>query len=145
MSRAGAADRCLYAWEDRVVAPRDRSRVPFARLQALVDHVWAAEGLRFPPRVKPLPRQARATVARATRLSIEAPPELSSWVLLHALAHAMTSTAEGENGGHGERFAGLYLRQLVRNARMPEEELARSLRATGIAFDPEARPAFLDG
>jgi hypothetical protein len=146
VSRAGAADRRLYAWEDRVVAPRDRSRVPFARLQALVDHVWAAEGLRFPPRVKPLPAQARrATVARATRLAIEAPPELPSWVLLHEIAHAMTSTAEGENDGHGARFVGLYLRLLARHARMPEDELARSLRAAGIAFDPEARPVFLDG
>ena len=135
----------LYAWEDRVVAQRDRSRVPFAQLQALVDHVWAAEGPRFPPRVRPLPKQARATVARATRLAIEAPPELPSWVLLHELAHAMTSTAEGGNDGHGPRFAGLYLRLLVRHARMPEEELARSLRAAGIAFDPDARPVFLDG
>ena len=135
----------LYAWEDRAVAPRDRSRVPFAQLQALVDHVWAAEGLRFPPRVRPLPKQARATVARATRLAIEAPPELPSWVLLHELAHAMTSTAEGGNDGHGPRFIGLYLRLLARHARMPEDELARSLRAAGIAFDPEARPVFLDG
>ncbi|MBD0270890.1 MAG: hypothetical protein ICV73_03075 [Acetobacteraceae bacterium] len=143
--RASAEANRLYAWEDRVVAPRDRSSVPFARLQALVDHVWAAEGLRFPPRVRPLPVQARKTVARATRLSIEAPPELPSWVLLHELAHAMTSTAEGGNDGHGPLFVGLYLRLLARHARMPEEELARSLRAAGIAFDPGARPVFLDG
>ena len=141
---AAEANR-LYAWEDRAVAPRDRSRVPFARLQALVDHVWAAEGLRFPPRVRPLPKQARATVARATRLAVEAPPELPSWVLLHELAHAMTSTAEGDNDGHGPRFVGLYLRLLARHARMPEDELAWSLRAAGIAFDPEVRPVFLDG
>jgi hypothetical protein len=94
--------------------------------------------------MRPLPVQARKTVARATRLAIEAPPELPSWVLLHELAHAMASTAEGDNDGHGARFVGLYLRLLVRHARMPEEELARSLRAAGIAFDPEARPAFLD-
>jgi hypothetical protein len=143
-SSASAEANRLYAWEDRVVAPRDRSRVPFAQLQALVDHVWTAEGLRFPPRVRPLPKQARATVARATRLAVEAPPELPSWVLLHELAHAMTSTAEGDNDGHGPRFVGLYLRLLARHARMPEEELARSLRAAGIAFDPEARPVFLD-
>lgn len=143
-SSAPAEANRLYAWEDREVAPRDRSRVPFARLQALVDHVWAAEGLRFPPRVRPLPVQARKTVARATRLSIEAPPELPSWVLLHELAHAMTSTAEGDNAGHGPLFVGMYLRLLVRHARMPEGELARSLGAAGIAFDPDARPVFLD-
>lgn len=145
MSRGDAAARRLYAWEDAEVAPRDASRVPFAQLQALVDHVWAAEGLRFPPRVRPLPRQARRTVARATRLSIEASPELPSWVLLHELAHSMTSTADGAHDGHGPRFVGLYLGLLVRHARLPEAMLAASLRAARIPFDPAARPAFLDG
>jgi hypothetical protein len=143
MSRGDAAARRLYLWEDAEVAPRDLSRVPFAQLQALVDHVWVAEGLCFPPRMRPLPRQARATVARATRLAIEAPAELPSWVLLHELAHCMTSTVEGENDGHGPRFVGLYLQLLVRHARMPEAALAVSLRAAGIPFNPAARPVFL--
>ena len=59
MSRGDPQARSLYAWEDAVVAPRDRTPVPFARLQALVDHVWAEEGLRWPPRVRRLPGQAR--------------------------------------------------------------------------------------
>lgn len=143
MSRGDRAARLLYAWEDREVAPRDTAAVPFARLQALVDHVWAAEGLRFPPRVRPLPRQARGTVARASRLAIEAPPALPSWVLLHELAHAMTSTAEGASAGHGPVFVGMYLGLLARHARMDPEALAASLRADGIPFDPAARPVFL--
>lgn len=140
----GEAARRLYAWEDAEVAPRDRSRVPFAQAQALVDHVWAGEGLRFPPRVRPLPRQARRTVARATRTAIEAPEELPSWVLLHELAHALTSTAEEESDGHGARFVGMYLHLLVRYARMDRAALARSLACAGIAFDPDPRPTFLD-
>lgn len=126
-----------------MVAPRDTGAVPFAQLQALVDHVWAAEGLRFPPKIRPLPRQARRTVARASRLAIEASPQLSTWVLLHELAHAMTSTAEGASAGHGPLFVGMYLGLLVRHARMPKGELEASLRAAGIAFDAEARPVFL--
>jgi hypothetical protein len=144
VSRGDAAARRLYAWEDAEIGPRDASRVPFAQLQALVDHVWAAEGLRFPPRVRPLPRQARGTVARATRLAIEAPAELPTWVLLHELAHCLTSTADGGNDGHGPRFVGLYLHLLVRHARMPWDALAASLRAAGIPFDPAARPAFFE-
>ena len=140
----GAAARRLYAWEDRVVAPCDRSRVPFAQLQALVDHVWAGEGLRWPPRVRPLPRQARRTVARATRLAIEAQAELPTWVLLHELAHAMTCTADGGHDGHGPAFVGIYLRLLVRYARLDRDALERSLAESGIPFDPEARPVFLD-
>jgi len=144
VSRGDAAARRLYAWEDAEVAPRDASRVAFAQLQALVDHVWAAEGLRFPPRVRPLPGQARRTVARATRLAIEAPAVLPTWILLHELAHCLTSTAEGGNDGHGPAFVGLYLHLLVRHARMPEAALTQSLRAAGIPFDRAARPAFFE-
>lgn len=145
MSRGDPEARALYAWEDAEVAPRDASRVAFAQLQALVDHVWAAEGLRFPPRVHPLPRQARRTLARATRLRIEAPAELPTWVLLHELAHSLTSTAEGLSAGHGPRFTGMYLHLLVRHARMPEAALTASLRAAGIAWERRPRPVFLDG
>ena len=139
MSGRDAAAKRLYAWEDRVVAPCDTARVPFARLQALVDHVWAAEGLRWPPQVRPLPGQARRTVARATRTVIEAPKSLPSWVLLHELAHAMTSDVEGRSAGHGPDFVGVYVQLLVRHARLDEAMLAQSLDLAGIAWNPAAR------
>ena len=72
-------------------------------------------------------------------------PGILLGLTLHELAHAMTSTAEGESAGHGPAFVGLYLRLLVRHARMPEAELIASLRAAGIGFDPAARPVFLTG
>ena len=140
MSRGDAAARKLYAWEDRVVAPLDRSCVPRANMQALVDHVWQAEGLRWPPCVKPLPAQARRTVARATRTRIEAPAELPSWVLLHELAHAMTMDVEGRGVGHGAEFVGVYMALLVRHARLDQAMLMRSLVEAGVAFDPHATP-----
>jgi hypothetical protein len=55
----------------------------------------------------------------------------------------MTSTADGGSDGHGPLFVGLYLGLLARHARMPFEELAASLRAAGVAFDPAARPVFV--
>jgi hypothetical protein len=135
MSRHDPHARRLYAWEDAVVAPRDRSLVPFARLQALVDHVWAEEGRRWPPRVRPLPRQAHRTVARATRLAIEAPPELPSWVLLHEVAHALTADADGGHAGHGPDFVRAYLRLLVRHARLDRPMLEATLTAAGIVWE----------
>ncbi len=134
MSRHDPAARRLYAWEDAVVAPRDRSLVPFARLQALVDHVWAAEGRHFPPRVKPLPRQARRTVARASRTAIECPPELPSWVLLHELAHALVADVDGNGLDHGPDFVGAYVGLLVRFARLERGALEASLAEAGIAW-----------
>ncbi|WP_198375029.1 hypothetical protein [Neoroseomonas rubea] len=139
-----ARDRRLYAWENRVVAPLDRSVVPFERMQAIVDHVWAAEGLKWPPRVRPR-RASRATLATGSRLAIEAPARLPSWVLLHEIAHALTSTAEGAGDGHGPDFVGTYVRLLVRHCRLDGEMLARTLAADGIRWNPDARPAFLDG
>lgn len=132
MSRGDTAAGKLYAWEDAVVAPRDRSLVPFARLQALVDHVWQAEGRAWPPRVRKLPRQARGTVARATRTAIEAPAELPSWVLLHEIAHALTSDVDGASAGHGPDFVGAYLRLLERHARLDRAMLEHTLREAGI-------------
>jgi hypothetical protein len=126
--------RRLYAWEDAVIAPRDRSLVPFDRLQALVDHVWQGEGRRWPPRVRPLPKQARRTVARATRTAIEAPAELPSWVLLHEVAHALTADVDGVHAGHGPDFVAAYLRLLERHARLDRAMLEASLRQAGIGW-----------
>lgn len=134
MSRRDGAARRLYAWEDAVVAPRDRSLVPFARLQALVDHVWAGEGRHFPPRVRPLSRRARGTVARASRTAIECPPELPSWVLLHEIAHALNGDVDGLGLDHGPDFVATYLHLLVRYARLDRALLEATLAEAGIGW-----------
>lgn len=134
----------VYVWEERFVAPRDPSSIPFTRLQGVVDAIWAEMGLRFPPKVERLPRQARSTVADATRLSIRLPEACPSWCLLHELAHAMTSTHDGQADGHGPVFVGLYVQLLIRYLRFPLDALMRSLTAEGIEVDMLATPVFVD-
>ncbi|MBR0646244.1 hypothetical protein [Plastoroseomonas hellenica] len=134
----------VYAWEDRVVAPRDPGGVGFAAAQGMIDAIWAEQGLRYPPRAEKLPPQARRSLGDATRLCIRLPQVFPSWVLLHEIAHAMSSTHDGEGDGHGAVFMGLYAQLLVRYLRLPERELLASLRAAGIAVDPGAKPLFLD-
>lgn len=134
----------VYAWEDAVVAPRGGGTQPFARAQPMVDAIWRELGLRHPPAVEPLPRQSRRLQADATRLRLRLPPDWPDWLLLHELAHALSSTAEGASDGHGPRFMGLYLQLLERYLRLPAAELAPSLAAAGIAWNPAARPLFLD-
>lgn len=136
-------DQRLYAWENAVVGPCDQSLVPFAQMQAIVDFVWTEEGLRWPPRVRPL-RGARTTMASGSRVAIHAPGSLPTWVLLHEIAHAMTSTVEGQGAGHGPDFVGVYLRLLVRHCRLDRQLLEQTLRATGIVWNPEANAPFLD-
>lgn len=144
MSARDAQRGRVYAWEDRAIAPRDSSTAPFAAAQGMIDAIWAEQGLRYPPRAETLPPQARRSLGDATRLCIRLPQVFPSWVLLHELAHAMSSTHDGDGDGHGAVFMGLYVKLLAQYLRLPETELLASLRAAGIAVDPEAKPLFLD-
>jgi hypothetical protein len=133
----------VYAWENRVVAPRDASFVAYPAAQGMVDAIWAEMGLLYPPAVEPLPAQSTATVASANRLSIFLRAQTPSWCMLHELAHAMTSTADGHSDGHGATFMGIYFRLIVRYLRLDPDDLLRSLRDDGIAIAQDAEPVFL--
>jgi hypothetical protein len=114
------------------VAPCDPTTLPFAAAQAVVDAIWSDMGLRYPPAVAPLPRQATTTVARADRLSILLADRTPSWCVLHELAHAMTSHADGRSDGHGPLFMGVYLQLIVRYLRLDPPILIDSLRDAGM-------------
>lgn len=143
MSKRDAQRSGVYAWEDRVVAPADPSRLAFAQADGIVRAIWAELGLRYPPRVERLPRQSRC-LADATRLSLRLGDECPSWCLLHELAHSLSSTHEGHGDGHGPRFMGLYLRLLARYLRLPHVALLESASAAGLVVQADAVPIFLD-
>jgi len=127
-----------------VVAPHDPTDLPFAAAAGMIDAIWSDMGLRYPPAVEPLPPQATATLARANRLSVLLPPRTPSWCLLHELAHAMTSTADGRSDGHGPAFMGIYVGLLARYLRLDPAALIRSAADAGIAVDADAHPVFID-
>jgi hypothetical protein len=135
----------VYAWEDRVIAPRDSSVVPFAAAQGMVDAIWRELGLSWPPRVEPLPARATRRMADATRLTLRLPARLPSWCLLHELAHALTSTHDGASDGHATVFMGVYVGLLARYLRLDRDWLLASLADAAVAVDASARPVFVDG
>jgi hypothetical protein len=100
--------------------PHDPSLIAFVQSHGMVEVIWADMGLRFPPRVERLPRQARCTLADASRLSIRLADRTPSWCLLHELAHAMSSTHDERSDGHGAKFMRLYT-QLPRWCMDPRE------------------------
>jgi hypothetical protein len=104
----------VYKWEERHVHPKDTGTVPFDQAQAIVDYVWAQAGLTYPPKIRELGRNARCTVANATRLAIRIPANgVSTTVLLHEVAHSMTTDAASDRShGHGPRFAGVFMKLL---------------------------------
>jgi hypothetical protein len=130
----------VYAWENRVIAPRDPSVVLFPEVQGMVNAIWAELGLRYPPKVEPLPKQTTHTVASADGLSIFLGERTPSWCLLHELAHDMTSTDE-VSGGHSSQFMGVYLKLLAKHLRLDLRELVKSAAEDGLAVDVEAGPA----
>ena len=134
----------VYAWEERFVAPYDPSTIALAQAQGMVDAIWSDMGLRFPPKVEPLPRQARSTMADANRLTIRLGDTCPSWWLLHELSHSLTSTHDGCSDGHGAKFMGLYVQLLTRYLRLPMDALLTSVHAAGIDIDHQATPVFLD-
>jgi hypothetical protein len=134
----------VYAWEERFVAPYDPSRIVLAQAQGMVDAIWTELGLCFPPKVEPLPRQARSTLADANRLTIRLPDSCPSWWLLHELAHSLTSSHDGGSDGHGAQFMGLYVQLLTRYLWLPMNALLTSLHAVGIDIDLQAGPVFLN-
>jgi hypothetical protein len=109
----------------------------------MVDAIWSEMGLRYPPQVVPLPKRVSRTVGRADRLSIALADEIPSWCLLHELAHAMTSHADGRSDGHGPVFMGVYVSLLVRYIRLDPRFLCDSLRESGIEVSRGARPVFV--
>jgi hypothetical protein len=134
----------VYAWEERLVAPCDPSTIVLAQAQGMVHAIWTEMGLRFPPKVEPLPRQARTTMADADRLTIRLADTCPSWSLLHELAHVLTSAHDGRSDGHGAKFTGLYVQLLTRYLRLPIDALLKSVHASGIEIDHQAAPLFLD-
>jgi hypothetical protein len=116
----------------------------FADAQAMVDAIWSDMGLRYPPKVEALPRQARATIASANRLSIWLGEKTPSWCLLHELAHAMTSDADGRTDGHGKLFMGVYAGLLERYLRLDRQMVMESLLEAGIDVTADARAVFVD-
>jgi hypothetical protein len=126
------------------VAPCDPTVLLFPDAQAVIDAIWSDMGLRYPPAVAPLPRQASATIASANRLSIMLGDQTPSWCVLHELAHAMTSHADGRSDGHGPIFMGVYVRLIERYLRLDPQVLMDSLQDAGIAIARNAQPVFVD-
>jgi hypothetical protein len=106
----------------------------------MVNAICVEMGLRYPPKVEPLSKQATHTIGSADGLSIFLGERTPSSCLLHELAHDMTSTDEVSDG-HSSQFMGVYLKLLARYLRLDLRELVKSAANDGLAVDLEAGPA----
>lgn len=98
----------VYAWEHKAV-PTGRL-VAYADIPDYVARVWAAEGLSYPPLVKPMPKQVTRWAGLGCRDSVWFPERgATERVILHELAHSLTSTLDGDTDRHGAAFVTRYM------------------------------------
>lgn len=109
----------VYAWELAHVAPIDTNKITIEVAEQIVAYVWAEEGLSHPPKVEFINDKRGNRSATGCRLKLRFPAGLLySWVVLHELAHAMTSNVDGASNGHGAWYMQVYTNLLNKYAGM---------------------------
>lgn len=134
--------RC-YRWENTAMAPLGQALVALENAQAFVDHIWKGEGLEYPPRVV-LMNHSTVVGATGSRTTIQIPPVVKTWILIHEIAHSMSSTFDGASCGHGPTWVGLYIKLACKYMGGDMLALMTSARLAKVDFDISARPVFID-
>lgn len=133
-----------YAWEREVIAPKGGAFVAYDDAQNLVNFIWEAEGLKYPPQICRL--DPRNTTAEATggRFEVHIRDRVQTWVILHELAHSMTSNIHDQTVAHRAPWVGVYMNLVVKYLGIPLLVLAATATRMGVEYDVTARPVFLD-
>jgi hypothetical protein len=133
----------VYSWERNNIAHFDVKPVPFNQVQAIIDYVWAQEGLEYPPQAELLPKNATGRAGDATRTKVRFRESTYTWIILHELAHSLTSNIEYESNHHGSLFMGMYIQLLNRFLKIPYDVMRDSAEASGLEVKPDAKPIFI--
>jgi hypothetical protein len=133
-----------YAWEREVIAPRGGAFVEFEKAQDLVNWIWNEEGLSYPPVIERLHQNNTTAEATGGRMMVHIRDRVQTWVVLHELAHSMTSNIDGRNVGHRAIWVGVYMKLASKYLGIPLLILTATAARRGIAFDITALPIFLD-
>jgi hypothetical protein len=136
----------VYRWEDMVIARLDRSQVKFKDIQPLVNYVWQQEGLLYPPKVVPFHKNMKrlAGTGSRTQLQFPAAETTPTWIILHEIAHSMTSNFEGLSHMHNENYVGVYMKLVAMYLRADLMMLEHTAIQMGVKYNLNAKPSFID-
>lgn len=133
----------MYRWEDTVIVPRGGGIIPTRQVQNFINHIWSEMGLLYPPTFTPMSKTATRTMGRGDRLDVKLTQDPPTWLLLHELAHSMTSTHEGNEEGHGPNYVGVYMQLCHKFLGIGLLELQHTATMMGIEYNINAKPSFL--
>jgi hypothetical protein len=134
----------LYSWEEEVIAPHGGAVIGIGAAQGVIDHIWAEVGLQYPPKVQKFQDNVTTKWATGNRFNIQMHSTIPTWVLLHELAHSMTSTHEGSEHGHNENYVGMYMLLCEKFLKIDYLYLQHTATMRGIKFNLSAKPTFLE-
>jgi len=132
----------VYDWERINVAKHDTKLISIDLVPMIVEHVWKNEGLKFHPVVELLPDNAKH-LGDATRTMVRFKRETYTWIVLHELAHSMTSECSGVSNYHGSIFMGVYIQLLSRYLNLPYSKLVDSALNFGLKVKLDANVVFV--
>lgn len=109
--------------------------MPPTQIQAVVDYVWAQLKLEHPPKVILTTRKGGA--ASRMKMFFNKDEPTKTWIILHEIAHSLTSTFDGWSAAHGPRFVTQYMKLLVQFAGQDMVELQRTADIAGVDYVKE--------
>ena len=135
----------VYEWENTCIHPYDNTFIPFEQISSLVQYVWHAEGLAYPPSITYLPPQTRKCEGKADRLEVKFSKtnQTRSSVVLHELAHSLTNEYVNDivvSDYHGPKFVGILMQLFDRYMRFELSYLRNTANRFKIQYDLEAKP-----
>lgn len=125
----------VYNWESEVVSPYDKTIIPFEQIESIVKYVWSKEGLDNPPVVEQFRNGVTRKSADATRMKVRFQCATYTWIILHELAHSMTSDFEKGSNMHCEDFVGVYMHLLNKYLNIPIPILTWTATQRGIKYN----------
>ena len=139
----------LYRFEQTFVFPSDKNPVSRDGAQALINYVWQELGYLYPPTVECLSKNAKTVLARGSRHVIILPETTTSSIILHELAHSLTSLPDhlkynDSIASHGPEYVGAYAMLLDRFLGIPLLMTFSRLQEAGIDFKVFGKAVFED-
>ena len=131
----------LYSWQNTI--PQG-GVIKIENAQSIVDHIWAAEGLKYPPKVQPIHFNTTKWAGKADRMNIYLQSEVSMQTIIHEVAHSLTMDIDDNCAQHGPWFVGVYTKLIEKYLGVSMPVMLYTLNKYDVDTNVLAHPIFLD-
>ena len=131
----------VYDWESTLPTG---GLIKIENAQSIINHVWAAERLEYPPQVELIHHNTTRWAGQANRLTIWLQPVVTLRTILHEMAHSMTMELDGMGHQHNSWFVGVYAKLVEKYLNVSMPVMLYTASKFNVQLDVMAYPIFLD-